>query len=636
MGEFRLNESPVLTSHGFRRLDGKNVRNNRAMQGLALSPTTSSTSPHLIPRLTNNNASNNSNSSKAFDNWHPRINDSSIVNYYWKTPKPIASNQQSMTTQKATDSSTSRPSTINSSSRNTYFSNGTITGAHPKVAPTGYAPNRFPLSVSYNSDLSTETFSSSVYPSSNASTSASISSERISSSHSKPANTSASPIYSSLPSNACTITASKAASPYKKNTDSNNNSNIYFGTSSSRNVVDEIVGGYENVPSNSYSSRAYQNRLATQRQIPLQGLTDNIAPKLNTISYFTPSSVNANDKKATTPSPITTKSNTFDRCVHPVWTVQNKQQVSGAAKPTLTVRNGSSSRSSDSRSKPRMPKFFHTLCCCVRPETTANREKRRSLQQGSTLPNASSLITQVKKNSVNNAANANGNTAANDSYTIDDSDAAESMPMQPAEKLLLPPLRACDSSKKCLIIDLDETLVHSSFKPVKNADFVIPVEIDNVIHQVYVLKRPFVDEFLDKIGDKFECVLFTASLAKYADPVADLLDKRGVFRSRLFREACVFHKGNYVKDLTRLGRDLKKVIIVDNSPASYAFHPDNAIPVQSWFDDVNDSELLQIIPLLEQLANAESIYSILRNSNEDIRRSSSPETQNDASRSSSS
>ncbi|VDM40163.1 unnamed protein product [Toxocara canis] len=206
---------------------------------------------------------------------------------------------------------------------------------------------------------------------------------------------------------------------------------------------------------------------------------------------------------------------------------------------------------------------------------------------------------------------------------------------QPAEKLLLPPLRACDSSKKCLIIDLDETLVHSSFKPVKNADFVIPVEIDNVIHQVYVLKRPFVDEFLERIGDKFECVLFTASLAKYADPVADLLDKRRVFRSRLFREACVFHKGNYVKDLTRLGRDLKKVIIVDNSPASYAFHPDNAIPVQSWFDDVNDAELLEIIPLLEQLANVDSIYSVLRNSNDDIRRSSSPETQNDTSRSSS-
>lgn len=67
---------------------------------------------------------------------------------------------------------------------------------------------------------------------------------------------------------------------------------------------------------------------------------------------------------------------------------------------------------------------------------------------------------------------------------------------------------------------------------------------------------------------------------QYADPVADLLDQWGVFRSRLFRESCVFHRGNYVKDLSRLGRELSKVIIIDNSPASYIFHPENAVSPQ--------------------------------------------------------
>ncbi|KAK0424007.1 hypothetical protein QR680_008453 [Steinernema hermaphroditum] len=203
--------------------------------------------------------------------------------------------------------------------------------------------------------------------------------------------------------------------------------------------------------------------------------------------------------------------------------------------------------------------------------------------------------------------------------------AKRSKRQKPCEKLLLPPPRPSDVNKKCLIIDLDETLVHSSFKAIKNADFVIPVEIDNVIHQVYVLKRPYVDEFLEKVGPKYECVLFTASLAKYADPVADLLDKHGVFRSRLFREACVFSKGNYVKDLARLGRDLKQVLIVDNSPASYAFHPENAIPVQTWFDDPDDIELLDILPLLDQIAEADNVYSVLNNSNDDLNRSSSLE-----------
>ncbi|XP_030210840.1 carboxy-terminal domain RNA polymerase II polypeptide A small phosphatase 1 isoform X2 [Gadus morhua] len=160
-------------------------------------------------------------------------------------------------------------------------------------------------------------------------------------------------------------------------------------------------------------------------------------------------------------------------------------------------------------------------------------------------------------------------------------------------KPLLPSIKSKDSGKICVVLDLDETLVHSSFK-------------------VYVLKRPHVDEFLKRMGELFECVLFTASLAKYADPVSDLLDKWGAFRSRLFRESCVFHRGNYVKDLSRLGRDLDKVIIVDNSPASYVFHPDNAVPVASWFEDMSDTELLDLIPFFERLSKVDNVYTFLK------------------------
>ncbi|KAK2868684.1 hypothetical protein Q7C36_000555 [Tachysurus vachellii] len=191
---------------------------------------------------------------------------------------------------------------------------------------------------------------------------------------------------------------------------------------------------------------------------------------------------------------------------------------------------------------------------------------------------------------------------------------AEVIPVPgPPEKYLLPEVNINDYGKKCVVIDLDETLVHSSFKPISNADFIVPVEIDGTVHQVYVLKRPHVDEFLQKMGELFECVLFTASLAKYADPVADLLDQWGVFRARLFRESCVFHRGNYVKDLSRLGRELHNVIIVDNSPASYIFHPENAVPVQSWFDDMTDSELLDLLPFFEGLSKEEDVYGVLQN-----------------------
>ncbi|KAI8907941.1 carboxy-terminal domain RNA polymerase II polypeptide A small phosphatase 1-like protein [Gorgonomyces haynaldii] len=183
-----------------------------------------------------------------------------------------------------------------------------------------------------------------------------------------------------------------------------------------------------------------------------------------------------------------------------------------------------------------------------------------------------------------------------------------------AKEALLKPIAQQDLGKKCLVLDLDETLVHSSFKPVAKADFIIPVEIDKTIHNVYVLKRPGVDTFLKTVGAYYEIVVFTASLSKYADPVLDVLDTNKVVRHRLFREACIHHKGAYVKDLSLLGRDLKSTIIIDNSPSCYMFHPANAIPVTTWFDDPNDTELLDLIPFLEDLRFVENVTTVLDNS----------------------
>lgn len=176
----------------------------------------------------------------------------------------------------------------------------------------------------------------------------------------------------------------------------------------------------------------------------------------------------------------------------------------------------------------------------------------------------------------------------------------EQVPWRP--DALLPPQRPNKKGMKCLILDLDETLVHSSFKEVPVYDFLIPVEIEGVTYQVYVAKRPGVDEFMKKMGECYEIVVFTASLAKYADPVLDLLDIHKVVDWRLFRESCTCIKNTYVKDMGRVGRPLKSVMIMDNSPHSYSFNPENAIPCESWFDDYDDTELLEFIPVLQEIA----------------------------------
>lgn len=167
---------------------------------------------------------------------------------------------------------------------------------------------------------------------------------------------------------------------------------------------------------------------------------------------------------------------------------------------------------------------------------------------------------------------------------------------------LLRPVSKELAGRKCLVLDLDETLVHSSFKYIHQADFVIPVEIDSQYHNVYVIKRPGVDEFMKRVGELFEIVVFTASVSKYGDPLLDQLDIHHVVHHRLFRESCYNHNGNYIKNLSQLGRPLKDVIIIDNSPASYILHPQHAVPISSWFSDLHDNELLDMIPFLEDLA----------------------------------
>jgi len=178
-------------------------------------------------------------------------------------------------------------------------------------------------------------------------------------------------------------------------------------------------------------------------------------------------------------------------------------------------------------------------------------------------------------------------------------------------KPLLPPISPEHIGRKCLVLDLDETLVHSSFKAIQQADFIVPVEIEYHWHHFHVLKRPGVDNFLRKMGEIYEIVIFTASLSKYADPVLDKLDIHQVVAHRLFRESCYSHKGNYVKDLSMLGRPIADTIILDNSPASYIFHPNNAVPVSSWFNDPHDAELTDLIPFLADLTSVPDVRGIL-------------------------
>ena len=174
---------------------------------------------------------------------------------------------------------------------------------------------------------------------------------------------------------------------------------------------------------------------------------------------------------------------------------------------------------------------------------------------------------------------------------------------KPPSELVTYLLPKSSSNKKTLVLDLDETLVHSQFQPFDvPSDIILKIELENELHDIHVMVRPGVSEFLKNMGKIYEIVIFTASVSKYADPLLDIIDKEKNCKFRLFREHCTPINTCYVKEIKKLGRELKNVIIVDNSPMSYALNPENGLPINTWFDDKTDRELYNISSILEFLS----------------------------------
>ncbi|KAJ5370252.1 uncharacterized protein N7496_006344 [Penicillium cataractarum] len=185
--------------------------------------------------------------------------------------------------------------------------------------------------------------------------------------------------------------------------------------------------------------------------------------------------------------------------------------------------------------------------------------------------------------------------------------------------------------QKTLVLDLDETLIHSLAKGGRmSSGHMVEVKLSMPVstaltpggpqttlgpqHPIlyYVHKRPHCDDFLRKISKWYKLVIFTASVQEYADPVIDWLEQeRKYFQARYYRQHCTFRNGAYIKDLSSVEPDLSKVMILDNSPMSYLFHEDNAIPIEGWINDPTDNGLLHLVPMLEALQYVTDVRALL-------------------------
>jgi len=166
------------------------------------------------------------------------------------------------------------------------------------------------------------------------------------------------------------------------------------------------------------------------------------------------------------------------------------------------------------------------------------------------------------------------------------------------DKLLPDPLPEPYRRPYTLVINLDDTLIHSSW---------------DKEHGWRHGKRPGVDYFLAYLSQFYEIVIFTSQSFANALPILDKLDPYQYAMYRLYREATRYENGQYIKDLSHLNRDLSKVIIMDSNPAAFSKQPENGIALKPWQGQPNDNGLLEYIPFLEAVAltNVEDVRPVL-------------------------
>ena len=147
------------------------------------------------------------------------------------------------------------------------------------------------------------------------------------------------------------------------------------------------------------------------------------------------------------------------------------------------------------------------------------------------------------------------------------------------------------SNKKfTLVLDLDETLI--AFKADPNQE-----------NKGLLKFRPGLDYFLLKMKIFYEIVVFTSATQEYADPIENCIEQNEkYFDARLYRQHTIIYENDFVKDISRIGRDLNKIIIVDNMPQNFRLQKENGIFIKPfWGDDVFDTALFSLADILEKI-----------------------------------
>ena len=155
-----------------------------------------------------------------------------------------------------------------------------------------------------------------------------------------------------------------------------------------------------------------------------------------------------------------------------------------------------------------------------------------------------------------------------------------------------PYLSSICSKKFTLVLDLDETLIAFKINP-------------NQENKGLLKFRPGLDYFLLKMKNIYEIVVFTSATQEYADPIENCIEQNEkYFDARLYRQHTIIYENDFVKDISRIGRPMNSIIIVDNMPQNFRLQKENGIFIKPfWGDDIFDTALFSLADILEKIYN---------------------------------
>uniref|UniRef100_A0A8C9SFB5 CTD (carboxy-terminal domain, RNA polymerase II, polypeptide A) small phosphatase like 3 n=2 Tax=Scleropages formosus TaxID=113540 RepID=A0A8C9SFB5_SCLFO len=183
------------------------------------------------------------------------------------------------------------------------------------------------------------------------------------------------------------------------------------------------------------------------------------------------------------------------------------------------------------------------------------------------------------------------------------------------------PLKTRSTPEATLVLDLEETLVYSSLSMIAKASYTFDIHFQDCEYKVYLILRPYVKEFLNRMSKHFEIFVYTSAKKEYAEKILEILDsEKKSFRHRLYREDCFCVLGHYVKDLGVLERDLAKTVVLGTAPHTFPYHVMNMIPIKSWTGDKEDKELQKLVPYLEKLSEAADFRHVLKRRTDHLHR----------------